>query len=154
MGTRLVREAVNDMNVTNSTPTHTGNANRLVAMVFGYVFVAIGLLGFIMQPTLIIFGVNNVHNVIHLVSGIALLAAAYINGGVHARTANLTFGVVYLLVAILGFARTFVYDMLNMQADLFPHADNALHLLLGVVFLGAAFAARNWNTARTGRTVR
>lgn len=118
-----------------------GNLNRTIAMLFGYVFLAVGVLGFILNPTLIVFGVNGLHNVVHLASGAVLLAGAYMAGGRNARTVNTVFGAVYLLVALLGFvAPGLTAALLASDADAFPYADAILHALLGVALVGAGLA--------------
>ena len=119
------------------------NLNALVAKIVGAVLVLVGLLGFVVNETLLIFGVNTLHNLVHLLTGAALLAAGFINDGEYARPANLTLGAIYLLVAVLGYAGILVPDLLNTRADTVPHADNTLHLLLGIALIGAAFAARH-----------
>jgi hypothetical protein len=112
--------------------------NRMVAMIVGGVLLLVGLIGFANDPVLGIFEVDAVHNVIHILTGAVLLAAAFINNGMYARTVNITLGVVYLLVALLGWVTPafmgsiFQYNM----------ADNWLHLLLGVVLTGVGFASR------------
>ena len=85
--------------------------NRLVATVFGAVYLLVGLLGFAVTSgvgfvategaNLIIFEVNPLHNVIHLAIGAALLFAG-LRGTDTARTLNATVGAVYLLVGIVG----------------------------------------------------
>lgn len=112
------------------------NVNLLVAKLFGAVLVLVGILGFFVGTgTLIIFGVNPLHNVVHLASGAVLLGAAYALEGRNASTANTGLGAVYVLVAVLGFAGVLVPGLLNTHADLIPHADNVLHLLVALVLL-------------------
>lgn len=126
--------------------------HKMVGMIFGFVFIAVGLLGFIMSPTLIVFGVNALHNVVHLASGAALLAGAYMAGGQNARTINLTVGVVYLLVAALGFLAPALTDSLvASDGDAFPFADAALHAILGIALVGSAFAVRDTRGATPSR---
>lgn len=118
--------------------THVANLNKTIGLVFGVVFIAVGLLGFIMNPTLIAFGVNALHNVVHLASGAVLLFGALANGGRNARTVNMVFGGVYLLVAALGFiAPGLTAALLASDADAFPFADAILHSILGVALVGA-----------------
>lgn len=120
--------------------THVANLHKTLALVFGIVFLAVGVLGFVMNPTLIAFGVNGLHNVVHLASGAVLLAGALTAGGRNARTVNLAFGAVYLLVALLGFvAPGLTAALLGSDADLFPFADAILHAILGVALVGSAF---------------
>src|SRR5713101_1850229 len=55
----------------------TGMA-RQFAIVFGAIYVLIGILGFILpSPLLGIFGVNTLHNIVHLVIGGLWLVAAF-----------------------------------------------------------------------------
>lgn len=116
--------------------------NKIVALVMGIGFVAVGLLGFVSNPILGIFGTNLTHNLVHLLSGVVLLALWWYAAGAYARVGNIVFGVVYLLVSLLGFAGTVVPTMLNTAADGFAHADDSLHLALGVVFLAVALIDR------------
>lgn len=123
------------------------NMNAVLAKVAGAVLLVVGILGFI--PAFVvdgallgIFGVNLLHNLIHLVTGGVLLAVGYMNDGVNARVTNQIFGVVYLLVAILGFvAPAFMDTLINLNGTgvVSPIWDNGLHLLLGVVFAGVGF---------------
>ena len=56
---------------------------RAVALVFGVSFLAVGVLGFILNPTggerLGIFAVNVLHNLVHLLFGIFGIAAVLVD---------------------------------------------------------------------------
>lgn len=126
------------MNVTNTTTRSEYGINRLTAIILGAILVLVGLLGFVMDPVLGIFDVDPVHNVVHLLTGGVLLAAAFMNNGAHVRNVNITLGAVYLLVALLGFVTP---SLLGSIID-FNMADNWLHVFLGVVLVGVGFADR------------
>ncbi|MFF1828102.1 DUF4383 domain-containing protein [Paenarthrobacter sp. NPDC058040] len=119
--------------------------NRLIATIFGAVYLLVGVLGFFVTAgtgffategaTLIIFAVNPLHNVIHLAIGAALLYAG-LNSVTLSKTVNTTVGGVYLLVGILGLF--LVGSSLNIIA--LNGADNVLHLASAVVLLGVALS--------------
>ncbi|MCA4133732.1 DUF4383 domain-containing protein [Arthrobacter sp. M4] len=119
--------------------------NRLIATVFGAVYLLVGVLGFFVTggtsffategANLIIFAVNPLHNVIHLAIGAALLYSG-LNGVTLSRTVNSTVGAVYLLVGILGLF--LVGSPLNIIA--LNGADNVLHLASAVVLLGVGLS--------------
>jgi hypothetical protein len=121
------------------TGTDDGNGQIAVALLFGAVLALVGVLGPVLggaDGELIVFGRNYLHDVVHLGSGVAGLAAGYYAGGKHAGSYNKALGVTYLLVTILGFvASGLVAELLNIN-----FADNILHLVLAVVFLGVGFA--------------
>lgn len=111
---------------------------RLVAQVFGAVFLIVGLLGFVNNPVLGLFSVNTLHNLVHVVSGAALLGAAYYKNGSMVRNALITFGVVYLLVTLVGF-----FNLAGLNGLLAINGmDNWLHLVLGVALVGAAYGLK------------
>jgi len=78
-----------------------------MAKVWGWIFLVIGLLGFVPAAApnghlLGIFHVNGAHNFVHLLTGIVALICGYQSA--HAsKMYFLIFGIVYGLVAILGF---------------------------------------------------
>src|SRR3954468_10914099 len=87
--------------------------NRLVATIFGAVYILVGLLGFAVTGgvgfistegglLLGIFEVNPLHNIAHLLIGAALLATGLMSVRA-AKTTNVTIGAVYLLLGIVGF---------------------------------------------------
>ncbi|WP_426998777.1 DUF4383 domain-containing protein [Pseudarthrobacter sp. N5] len=119
--------------------------NRLIATVFGAVYLLVGLLGFAVTSgigffategrSLIIFEVNPLHNIIHLAIGAALLYAG-LNGTQLARTVNASVGGVYLLVGIVGlFLLTSPLNIIALNG-----ADNVLHLASAVLLLGVGLS--------------
>lgn len=124
-------------------------AKRLV-MVLGVVFVLIGILGFIPGVTedgelLGIFAVSASHNAVHLVSGLAALAAAA-NGEASARLFAKVFGVVYGLVTILGFIQGDGAEVLGFINVNQP--DNVLHLAIAAGLLYVGFSGDDRRPAR------
>ncbi len=109
---------------------------KMAAIVLGIVFVVIGLLGFVNNPVLGLFQVNIWHNLIHLISGLVLLAGAYSSLG--SGMALKIIGVVYALVAILGFFLV-TSDGMLLGFIAMNDADKWLHVVLAVVILVAGF---------------
>ncbi len=119
----------------------SSSPNRLVATVFGAVYLLVGLLGFAVTGgvgfisnegglLLGIFEVNPLHNIAHLLIGAALLIAGLANARA-AKGVNTTVGAVYLLLGIVGF---FLMGPANILALNVP--DHFLHLASAVVLLG------------------
>jgi hypothetical protein len=112
---------------------------QLFGLVFGAVYVLVGLVGFIGplvsdDKLLGMFGINPLHNVAHLAVGALLLFGS--TSPSLARTVNIGVGAVYLLLGVLGIANgVIVEDLLNNNA-----ADTGLHLLTGALALYFGFA--------------
>ena len=118
--------------------------------VLGVVFIIAGVAGFIdaLSPNDKVFGIFFVgdgvlHNLIHLLSGVAALAAVSA-GESAARMYAQVFGVVYALVTILGFI---VGEGEILSLVPVNQADNVLHLAIaaGLLYFGFSSAP----TART-----
>lgn len=120
---------------------------KKAAIAFGGVFIAIGLLGFVpglapvgpdgMAMLLGIFMVGGLHNVIHLASGAAALAAGFTSEA-YARLYFQIFGAVYAVVTIAGFiGGDNVLGILPVNL-----ADNLLHLAIAAVALTLGFAVK------------
>jgi hypothetical protein len=109
------------------------------AAVFGVVYLVVALAGFAVtgvhdfagmhHETLVVFAVNPLHNVIHLVLAAVWLAAVARHRT--ARAANLALGVVLGLVTVLGFVDGM--GMLGMSGLADP--DNFLHLATATLAL-------------------
>lgn len=118
--------------------------NRIVATVFGAVYLLVGLLGFAVTGgvgffategglLLGVFAVNPFHNVAHLLIGAALLIGGIVSATA-AKAVNATVGAAYLLLGIVGFflAGT-AANILALNT-----ADHFLHLASAIVLLGVA----------------
>jgi hypothetical protein len=112
---------------------------QVYALTLGVVLVAVGIIGFLVEPsfgigdsaqrgTLIVFDINGWHNVVHLLSGIVGIALA--GTAAKARLFCIGYGVVYVLVTILGF----VVGDGGLLLSLIPinTADNLLHLVIAL----------------------
>ncbi len=113
---------------------------KTAAMLFGIVFLAIGILGFVPGITkddmlLGIFMVNPAHSVVHIASGVVALLCAMSGAGA-SRVYFQIFGIVYALVAVLGFM-TPNGMLLNMISN--NPADTWLHVGIAVVSLLLGF---------------
>ena len=129
---------------------------QILALVFGAVYLLVGIVGFFVtgfdnfadnsqHETLLFFMINPLHNVVHIVIGLAGLLLARTLAG--ART--------YGWLLAVGYAAAFVYgliavgkswDFLNINA-----ADNVLHIITAVVGLVIALAPVR-TTAGAART--
>jgi Domain of unknown function (DUF4383) len=115
------------------------NMHKKLSLLFGVVFLAIGILGFVPGITreehlLGIFHVNAAHNAVHNLTGLIALVAGLASE--HAATLFFRiFGVVYGLVAMLGFIygdRPILGFISNNVADTWLHVGiAAVSLLLG-----------------------
>ena len=104
----------------------------------GAVLLVVGLLGFFMIESILgIFQINSTHTWVHVMSGIIGLLAGLAAAGAYAGTYNKIFGIVYLVVGILGFFGVgFLVDMLALNT-----ADNILHLVIGITAAWVGFKA-------------
>ena len=117
---------------------------KTICKVLGVVFILIGLAGFAM-PTLLGMHLSPAHNIIHLLSGALALYFGFAASPANARTFSLVFGAVYGLLGVLGFlAPQLVATVLQAHEAPGPTGsltpDNAVHILLGVIFLFAGLA--------------
>jgi Domain of unknown function (DUF4383) len=114
---------------------------KTAAILFGIVFLVMGILDFVPAVTpangmlLGIFHVNTVHNIVHLAAGVVFLLCGMAGVGA-SRTFFQIFGIVYALVALLGF----YYDD-NALVGLISNntADAWLHVVLAVAMLFLGF---------------
>jgi hypothetical protein len=113
---------------------------KSAAVLFGVVFLLVGILGFVPAVTkdqmlLGIFHVNAAHNVVHLLSGAIALFAGMTSAGA-ARIYFRIFGVVYGLVAVMGFMMgdTLLLGLISNNA-----AVTWLHVVIAAVSLLLGF---------------
>ncbi|MEW5930514.1 MAG: DUF4383 domain-containing protein [Gemmatimonadota bacterium] len=125
-----------------------------VAQVFGIVFIVVALLGFVASggsmesdmeqaPRVLgLFPVNVLHNLVHLAFGVWGLAASRSWGA--ARTYCRASGVIYLVLAVLGFVIPETLGLMPIGGN-----DIWLHVLLGGVLAYFGFTARSTVPAGT-----
>lgn len=119
----------------------------MFALVFGVVYLLVGVVGFFVTgfggftaehgDKLIIFHINGLHNVVHILLGVVWIGAAASHSA--AKGINTLFGAVLLLVFVLG-----LFDLKFLAIDGASDPDNYLHLVTGLlsVYFGTAGAER------------
>jgi hypothetical protein len=121
---------------------------KTAAIIFGIVFLLVGVLGFVPgitttgQMLLGIFHVNAVHNIVHLLSGAVALITG-LTSTAAARTYFRVFGIVYALVAILGFFTGYGLLLGLISNNM---ADTWLHVLIALVALALGFVVQDTST--------
>ncbi|HEX8706983.1 MAG TPA: DUF4383 domain-containing protein [Pyrinomonadaceae bacterium] len=123
---------------------------KTICRILGVVFLLVGLMGFI-KPDLMGTHLSMAHNLIHIVSGILALYFGFAGTLRGARGFCIAFGLVYLLLAVLGFVlgtdqASSLPGMAAMGTDtrlwkVIPGTlelgtmDHIVHILLGALFL-------------------
>jgi Domain of unknown function (DUF4383) len=113
---------------------------RNAAFVLGVVLLIVGVLGYIPNPIVSptgLFVVNNMHNLFHIVSGIFLLLGVYSSLG--PSLALKILGVVYAIVAVVGFVMMKGGDGLMFGMIAMNMMDHWLHVALAIIILAAGF---------------
>ena len=121
---------------------------KRVALVFGIVFLLIGLLG-LLQPggremgadpaphvLLGMFPVNLLHNLVHLLFGVWGIAASRSFAG--AKSYAQIAGVIYVVLAVLGFIAPTTFGFIPIGGN-----DIWLHAVLGIVLAYFGFTAKD-----------
>src|SRR3954466_12810424 len=118
---------------------------QILALVFGAVYLLVGIIGFFItgfdnfagneqHEMLLFFMINPLHNIVHIVIGLAGLLLARTLAG--ART--------YGWLLAVGYAAAFVYGLIAVGEDWdflnINGADNVLHIVTAVVGLVIALA--------------
>ena len=121
---------------------------KTAAVLFGVVFLLVGILGFVPAVTkdqmlLGIFHVNAAHNCVHLLSGVVALIAGMTSAGA-ARWYFRIFGLVYGLVAVMGFV---MGDGMLLGLISNNTADTWLHVGIAAVSLILGFMPASAETA-------
>ena len=120
---------------------------KTFGMLFGIVFLAVGILGFVpgvtttgsdgMPMLLGIFMVNTVHSIVHIASGAVFLLAS-MSGAAAASLWFKIFGLIYAVVAVMGFVvgNGMIFGLISNNP-----ADTWLHVVLAVAMLAIGFGA-------------
>ena len=117
---------------------------KTAAIIIGLLFIAVGLLGYVENPIVgtaegAMFHADNVHNIVHLVSGALFLLVALAAPGSAPGFMKL-FGVVYFAIGVIGLVQYGTDGMGKLFGFLHVNgADNFLHIGLGLVIFLAGF---------------
>lgn len=137
---------------------------QTLALVFGIAFLGAGILGFIPGITtdlgdikfagndspselLGLFQVSILHNIVHILFGIAGIALARTVDG--AQKYLLWAGVIYVVLFLYGL---FVSESSDANFVPINNADDVLHLVLGIGLLVGWFVTRDEPSTRTATT--
>lgn len=116
-----------------------------LAIVFGIIFVLVGLAGFVGGLGIVgstgIFETDTVHDLVHIITGVVLLIVAFAASSSSGLWLKIV-GVVYVVVAILGFLLVgsggALLGLIHTNST-----DHILHLVLGVViFLAGMYGGK------------
>jgi len=135
--------------------------NRIVALVIGVVLLLVGIIGFFVPPEnptgvqalFGIFDVDVVHNLVHVVTGILGIAAAFTGWS---RRFNQVFGIIYILLGLLGLIPALYFPAGTYGTDrgLFlglmhiNAGDHVLHLVVGIVAAAVGFFVADYVASR------
>ena len=142
------------MEASSSARAGAGTGRSLAqtfCLAVGIVLILVGIIGFLIGGNgtsfavgesvqgdqLIVFEVNGWHNIVHILSGVFLVAMA--SRPSTAVTGALIFGAVYVVVTIWGFIA--VDNVLFIAPINLP--DNLLHLALAILGLAVGLSARS-----------
>ena len=120
---------------------------KTAALIIGFIFIAVGLLGFVDNPIIgtshnAIFHADTFHNGVHIGSGVLFVLIALAAPG-FANTFLILFGIVYLLLGVIGLISIGTQGLGKVLGILHVNgADNLLHVALGVLILIAGIATR------------
>src|SRR5437660_12006523 len=118
---------------------------KTICKILGVVFVLVGICGFL-APTLLGAHLTPAHNLVHLVSGAIALYFGFAGSAGAARGFCIIFGIVYLLLGIVGWFMGPPPDHMFALGTLLMlgKVDHIIHILLGVIFLaGGALGGRD-----------
>jgi hypothetical protein len=148
-GARDVRDGTPGVREDERTPA------QWYCLVFGATLLVAGLLGFAFDSTfdtgsnlngsklIGIFEVNGIHNLVHVASGVLLLALSPKRAS--AKAGAVAFGVVYLLVTIIGIADgSDVLGLIPVNS-----ADNVLHIAISSLGIVSGLVSSGDDTARS-----
>lgn len=117
---------------------------KTIGMLFGWIYTIVGIAGFIPAlggsfsmtgSTLLgVAPVNVLHNIVHLIIGIAGLTMSRTEEG--AGTFCKTFGIILLLLGIIGFIQPNLFGILPIGGG-----DIWIHLITGAILAVAGFAS-------------
>jgi hypothetical protein len=126
------------------------NIVKAWATLVGIVLIATGLTGFLGTPLVGSAGgalvpTDNLHNVVHLGTGVLALGIAYGTSGRTQVDAMLGFGILYVVILVAVLISPTLFGLFTVPANAVVHV---IHAAVAVVSLGVALMARGREPAR------
>jgi hypothetical protein len=108
---------------------------RIVAVVFGAIYLLVGIIGFVLdKPLFGLFDVNELHNIVHILLGAVLLYGSMSYSTAIQATRGV--GAVLVILGILGFISPDGFGLVPLGGH-----DIWLHLATGAILLATGFMA-------------
>ena len=114
---------------------------KTLCKIAGTALVLAGIFGFV-KPDLLGLHLTAIHNVVHLLTGAIALYLGFAGSSSAARTFCQVFGVIYLLLGVVGFVAPQVISQIigaHISSDTSMLPDNIVHLVVGGLFAAVGF---------------
>src|SRR5262245_25215818 len=126
------------------------NTVKAWATLAGVVLVATGLLGFLGTPLVgsasgALVPTDNLHNVVHIATGLLALWIAFGTTGKTQIDAMLGFGILYVVIFVAVLVSPTLFGLFSVPANAVVHV---IHAAVAIVSLAVALMARNGVPAR------
>jgi Domain of unknown function (DUF4383) len=112
---------------------------KTVAKILGVVLLLVGVLGFTHVLDSLGAHLSPAHNLVRILSGVIALYFGFAGSLSGAKGFCIIFGLVYLLLGILGLAM----GELNIGPLMLGKVDHGIHLIVGAIFLAGGLFTKN-----------
>jgi len=112
---------------------------KTVAKIMGLVLLLVGVLGFTHVLDPLGAHLSPAHNLVHIVTGVISLYFGFAGSLSGAKGFCIVFGLIYLLLGILGLAM----GELHIGPLMLGKVDHGIHLIVGAIFLAGGLFTRN-----------
>lgn len=110
--------------------------NVTVARVFSIVLVFVGVLGFVLPPSMAMTSGAPAYNVFHLIFGVVGFICASSKQPVHAKAFNVGFGLIDLFQALASFLHLWPESLFR-----WTRVDDVLHVVIGAALVAIGLFA-------------
>lgn len=105
----------------------------------GVILLVLGVVGFFTGNTLAGLNSETLEDIIHVVAGLILAWAGYRGGAAQASLWSKIFGVIFLIVGIIGYFNKSIFGLFTQGMGT---TDNVVHLVYGVLGVWAGWRAK------------
>jgi hypothetical protein len=112
---------------------------KTVAKIMGLVLLLVGVLGFTHVLDSLGAHLSPAHNLVYILSGVIALYFGFAGSLGGAKGFCIIFGLIYLLLGILGLAM----GELHIGPLMLGKVDHGIHLIVGAIFLAGGLFTRN-----------